>query len=177
MGGDDDTTNLFAFLEINVTLPNGRQRQYILDAEDAPNFVLGRKSEILIEDNQVSQVHAMVFFDSETGWKIKDLQSTNGTYVNGVKIKSTVPLNEGDVVKVGLSTINVGELSLRGAGAEQRTTAMAAWQSPSKHLYVRDVIIKIDEEQKEKDVQEIVESDYFQKLQERMDRLRAGTRR
>jgi len=168
---DDDTNPHWAFLEIDVALPSGRRLEYILDAEDAPNFVLGRKSEVLIEDDKVSQVHAMVFFDAGTGWKIKDLQSTNGTYVNGTKIGGIVALNEGDEIKVGGSTISVGRLSANGSGVE-RTTSVAVWDSPSKHIYVRDVQIRIDEAQKERDVQEIVESDYFQKLQERMERLR-----
>ena len=163
---EDRTGVQWAFLEIDVSLPSGRQVQYILNAEEAPNFVLGRKSEILIDDEQVSQVHAMMFFDAGTGWQIKDLHSTNGTYVNGNRIDSAVGLQEADLIKVGGSTIRVCDLSAAGAGGD-RTTSMAAWESPSRHILVRDVVITIDEAQRARDVQDLVGSDFFQKLRDR----------
>lgn len=51
-------------------------------------FFIGRGSDcgLHIADNWVSRKHAVVEHDSE-GWKIRDLGSANGTYVNGVKIQ------------------------------------------------------------------------------------------
>jgi pSer/pThr/pTyr-binding forkhead associated (FHA) protein len=166
-----DGNGLWAFLEIEVALPSGRRLQYILDANDTPNFILGRSSPVQIDDPMVSQAHAMVFFDSESGWKIKDLHSTNGTAINGEKLLDVRGLKSGDVVSVGKSTITVGEMVADGAGVA-RTTPFAAWESPSNHVFVRDLEIEIDQEKVERDVQEIVESDYFQQLRDRFAKLR-----
>jgi pSer/pThr/pTyr-binding forkhead associated (FHA) protein len=66
-----------------------------------PSSVIGRKyGNILIEDEMVSKKHAQIDILSEDIFYIKDLASTNGTYVNGKKI-SYQKLEEGDKIKVG----------------------------------------------------------------------------
>jgi pSer/pThr/pTyr-binding forkhead associated (FHA) protein len=169
----EDASAPFAFLQIDVAVPSGRRLQYILDAQDTPNFIIGRNSAVEVDDPMVSQAHAMVFFDNESGWRIKDLHSTNGTYVNGERLYDARVLNSGDSVTLGKSTITVGELVADGAGAT-KTTPFAAWDSPSDHIFVRDLQIEIDQEKKERDVQEIVESDYFQQLRDKFAKLRRG---
>src|SRR5262245_60577059 len=42
--------------------------------------------EIVLDDSSVSRRHAEVRFQNPSGWVVKDLESTNGTYVNGVRI-------------------------------------------------------------------------------------------
>jgi pSer/pThr/pTyr-binding forkhead associated (FHA) protein len=169
----EDASALWAFLEIEVALPSGRHLQYILDAQDTPNFILGRSSPVQIDDAMVSQAHAMVFFDTESGWRVKDLHSTNGTYLNGERLYDVRPLSSGDTIALGKSTVTVGEMVADGAGVA-RTTPFAAWDSPSDHVFVRDLQIEIDQAKKERDVQEIVESDYFQNLREKFAKLRRG---
>lgn len=65
------------------------------------NLTIGRSShcEIQIEDDNVSRKHAELTFRDGVAW-IKDLQSTNGTYVNSKRV-SEVPLNDGDLVLIG----------------------------------------------------------------------------
>ena len=41
--------------------------------------------EIVLDDSSVSRRHAEVR-KAETGWWVRDLESTNGTYVNGVRL-------------------------------------------------------------------------------------------
>src|SRR4051812_32087008 len=43
--------------------------------------------EIVLDDASVSRRHAEVRA-AETGWWVRDLESTNGTYVNGVRLGS-----------------------------------------------------------------------------------------
>jgi pSer/pThr/pTyr-binding forkhead associated (FHA) protein len=121
----------------------------------------------------VSQAHAMVFFDAESGWRVKDLHSTNGTYLNGERLYDVRPLSSGDTIALGKSTVTVGEMVADGAGVA-RTTPFAVWDSPSDHIFVRDLQIEIDQAKKERDVQEIVESDYFQNLRDKFAKLRRG---
>lgn len=47
-----------------------------------------------------SRIHAQ-FFQRDSGWWVEDLQSSNGTGVNGRKISGAVELATGDVISVG----------------------------------------------------------------------------
>ena len=83
-------------------------------------IVVGRSSDldmVLVED-MVSRKHARIAMQSDQIW-IEDLGSTNGTFVNGEKIKRA-RLKEGDRVLIGTSILKV----IAGEGsAPQRETA------------------------------------------------------
>lgn len=51
-------------------------------------------------DLDVSSRHAVLFL-KEGHWQLRDLGSTNGTYVNGTRITGERPLAEGDVIRFG----------------------------------------------------------------------------
>ncbi len=60
----------------------------------------------LVNDMGVSRNHAQVIKQgNET--LIEDLGSTNGTYVNGVRISTSVPIKPGDTVQLGASLFRV----------------------------------------------------------------------
>lgn len=42
--------------------------------------------EIMLEDSTVSEVHAIVRINDQGEWVVDDLESTNGTYVNGIQV-------------------------------------------------------------------------------------------
>jgi putative nucleotidyltransferase with HDIG domain len=57
--------------------------------------------EIVLDDSSVSRRHAEVRF-VDNGWLVRDLESTNGTYVNGVKIgPAEHPLRPRDILQFG----------------------------------------------------------------------------
>ncbi|TEB05736.1 FHA domain-containing protein FhaB [Pelotomaculum schinkii] len=60
----------------------------------------GEASDILIRDSFASSRHARVFFNEEQYW-LEDLQSTNGTFLNEVKIDQPTLLADGDIIKIG----------------------------------------------------------------------------
>ena len=71
---------------------------------DRPEFVLGKNpnhADFAIRDNNtVSRIHASVKW-SEEGYRIIDLGSMNGTFVNGVRVDSEgVLLNSGDTIEL-----------------------------------------------------------------------------
>ena len=63
--------------------------------------LIGRSSEALpISDTTVSRRHAELTPD-EGHWYIRDLQSQNNTYVNGVQITERTRVRDGDAIRVG----------------------------------------------------------------------------
>src|SRR4051812_50122749 len=69
-------------------------------------------------DTEISRVHARVFHDPSGRLTVEDLGSTNGTFVNGNRISTATPLNPGDQVRVGQSTMTVE------GGADAQATAI-----------------------------------------------------
>jgi FHA domain/DUF1707 SHOCT-like domain len=65
-------------------------------------FTIGRDSrcDLTIEDMTVSRIHARLE-QTPGGWLLKDLSSTNGTRVNGWKVRGPVGVRPGDVVRFG----------------------------------------------------------------------------
>jgi DNA-binding winged helix-turn-helix (wHTH) protein len=68
------------------------------------NIVLGRGEEcdIVLEDRQVSRQHIRIYRENEL-FHIQDLESKNGTWVNGQQLKGTRELHDGDEVHVALA--------------------------------------------------------------------------
>lgn len=74
--------------------------EYALDAEET---LIGRNptTDITLLDENISREHALIVFDAETDvYTIEDLQSTNGTKVNGKGVRSHA-LQPGDEIQVG----------------------------------------------------------------------------
>jgi len=84
---------------------------------------IGRSSSSLVrlEERAASHAHAKLMLSSR-GCFISDLDSTNGTFVNGQRITQPVELRAGDVVRCG--TTNLGFLT-DAEDDEQHTRAMA----------------------------------------------------
>jgi pSer/pThr/pTyr-binding forkhead associated (FHA) protein len=81
-------------------------------------IIVGRSSDldmVLVED-MVSRKHARINLQADGIW-IEDLGSTNGTFVNGEKIKRA-RLKEGDRILIGTSILKV----IAGDGAPESTT-------------------------------------------------------
>lgn len=68
--------------------------------------VIGRAESLLLQvlDNQVSRKHLQIRYDPETGGYLAlDMNSSNGVFVNGVKIDKEVLLKDGDTIRIGNS--------------------------------------------------------------------------
>ncbi|MFO0811275.1 MAG: HD domain-containing protein [Gemmataceae bacterium] len=58
--------------------------------------------EIVLEDSSVSRRHAEVKLQNGMGWVVRDLESTNGTFVNGQKLGAgDRPVKSRDIVQFG----------------------------------------------------------------------------
>ncbi len=87
--------------QITLIMRGGPQAGHHFFAEK-DNVIIGRVAgnDVVINDPQVSRRHASISWDGSR-WIIKDLGSTNGTFVNGVRVTGTQVLREGDVVGLG----------------------------------------------------------------------------
>jgi hypothetical protein len=84
-----------------LTSPEGEPPVGAVFALDAVTS-LGRdvNNTIVVEDPFASAEHAVLTFRGRA-WYLEDLQSTNGTYVNGSRIDGLAPIGFGDEVQIG----------------------------------------------------------------------------
>jgi FHA domain len=78
-------------------------RRIELDLEVA----IGRQdTDLVVEDPEVSRRHA-VLRRSDGSVVLEDLDSTNGTFVNGERIRSPIAVAPGDEIRVGRTTLKI----------------------------------------------------------------------
>jgi hypothetical protein len=71
-------------------------------------ITIGRSSDsaIIIRDDYTSTHHARMMLWSGR-WMIQDLDSTNGTFLDGVRVTAPVPIPLGATIKVGATTFEL----------------------------------------------------------------------
>lgn len=81
------------------------QGNIVAEVDVIKEAIIGRsdKADILIDDDFASYTHAKVFRDGHS-YFLKDLKSTNGTFLNSAKINKA-RLNDGDVIAIGKTRI------------------------------------------------------------------------
>jgi hypothetical protein len=69
-------------------------------------ITIGRssQSDIVLDDQAVSRVHAVVTREKKGTYRLRDQDSVNGTYVNEQRISEHV-LEDGDAIQVGLTVL------------------------------------------------------------------------
>jgi two-component system NtrC family sensor kinase len=109
-------------LLIHVLQGPDRGRKYELPAHEPQ--LIGRSSEALpITDSTVSRRHAELTPD-DGKWYLRDLDSANGTFVNGIRITDRVVLAPGDQIRCG-STLLVFAVA-----PDNRRTSTIAYMAP-----------------------------------------------
>jgi adenylate cyclase len=58
----------------------------------------------LAADREASKEHAAVE-PAGKGWRIRDLKSSNGTFVNGRRVRTTLALQDGDQIRIGATRL------------------------------------------------------------------------
>lgn len=89
------------------------RREIALDSGDN---LIGRDRDavVWIDDESVSRRHARIAIQEEGAW-IEDLDSKNGTYVGGQRIRGLVPLPDRGVVRIGPATLTLRVLKRMGS--------------------------------------------------------------
>lgn len=96
-------------------------------------YVFGRSSraDVRISDDRASRHHAELYWEGHRWW-IRDSGSRNGTRVGLVRISRPVPLNHGDSIQCGDTTISfLWPASLRGGAASSQPDTVAAPPVPA----------------------------------------------
>ena len=90
-----------------IRTPDSERREHRL--KEGTN-ILGRHSDvdILIADHSASRQHAKVIFDpAKDHLALTDMDSTNGTYVNGERIADPCQLHHNDQIRIGRHLITI----------------------------------------------------------------------
>lgn len=93
---------------------------------------------IRLTDRNVSRNHAGLRKAGEE-WFLKDLQSYNGTYVNGVRVIGEQPVNSGDIVQLGdyrLELVDEGALAAAAPGTTPQPAVPPVHQRPNRLVVV-----------------------------------------
>ncbi|KRQ87111.1 FHA domain-containing protein FhaB [Caloramator mitchellensis] len=111
------------YLDLKGVKPKGNVKEYTLEVIDAPEetglsrgsfflvhkvLLIGRNddSDITIKDPYISGNHAKIFVKNNNLY-IEDLNSTNGTFLNGKRIKDLEGIDDGDIIEMGRVTFKV----------------------------------------------------------------------
>jgi pSer/pThr/pTyr-binding forkhead associated (FHA) protein len=70
------------------------------------DFTAGRQGSLVVSDDHASNHHARFQF-AHGMWYVEDLNSTNGTWLNGRRMFSAQRLKKGDKIRIGRTTILV----------------------------------------------------------------------
>ena len=105
-------------LRLEATAGNAAGFTIVVDER----LVIGRQSEgpgKLADDPELSRHHAEIERTANGQFTIKDLSSTNGTFVNGTKLEVPVPLAVADEIEVGGTKLVVRSVpAVEPAGAQ-----------------------------------------------------------
>lgn len=85
-----------------LRLDDGLNRCYPLNRKKT--FVIGRDEtcDLVLADRQISRSHAAIHWNGKF-YQVEDLDSTNGTHLNGTSASAGLPLTDGDELQVGYS--------------------------------------------------------------------------
>lgn len=79
----------------------GEQQGLTVPASETINLGRAADSTFMLEDDYASARHAQLVRSDDYTWILTDLNSTNGTYVNGRPVTEPVTVTEGDVIRIG----------------------------------------------------------------------------
>jgi hypothetical protein len=73
-------------------------------AIDTTPFIIGRGDDchLVLAERQVSRQHIRILHENGQ-YILHDLDSKNGTHLNGMQVKGSVPLNDGDEIQIALA--------------------------------------------------------------------------
>ena len=114
--GDDPSGKFGVSIEILSGPLDGLEFHF-----DQPTITIGRVDHndlCLGLDHLVSRRHARLSLEGETLW-VEDTQSLNGTYLEDRRLAEKTPISSGDIVRVGMSDLQVRVMGAAPARSER----------------------------------------------------------
>jgi hypothetical protein len=85
----------------------------------------GPRNDVVLDDDTVSTNHARLEF-ADGGWRLTDLESRNGTFVDGVRLAPGVPTPLPDQASVAFGAMKLAFSGREGAEPEEVLAGLAA---------------------------------------------------
>ena len=100
-------------------------KEWVVTIESDP-FIIGRGDDcnLKLTDQRISRHHSEIHMGGDLLW-IRDLNSTNGTFVNDKQIEEAELLDPGDTIKIGNNSFVVDLLDTSAACADKETLLMS----------------------------------------------------
>ncbi len=124
-------------VRLEVAVGKARGFSFVVDER----LVIGRESEgpgRLADDPELSRHHAEIVRTPSGEFTIKDLSSTNGTFVNGSRLNTPVVLTVGDEIGVGATKLVVKSAPIATAPARPEVDVRAATMIGAAPAAMRD---------------------------------------
>lgn len=88
----------YTVARLSVLGKAGRSEYLLADVDR----YLGREldNDVVVDDNEASARHARIWFAEHSFW-VEDLNSTNGTFLNGERLAGPTGLHDDDLLKIG----------------------------------------------------------------------------
>jgi adenylate cyclase len=132
---------------LNITIVNSNREFNTVELDEAKEYTLGRSPEcsVMVKSTIASRLHARLFF-RDGAWRVSDNQSTNGTWLNGKKIRESAIANY-DVVRIGdvLVEFNDEELLQSIIINKSEISEYTNEKAAAQNLVLNDFSIKIGE--------------------------------
>ena len=113
----------------------GEEKNVLLVAEDQKNYVVGRssigknKADIPVSDKHVSKRHCEIYW-KKNEWLVLDLDTTNGTIMNGDLLIEPTKITVGDEILLGTTKITISSSGEIESPNEDETQVLTEVKEP-----------------------------------------------
>ena len=96
---------------ICLRVEEGADAGKTIDLSKGGVYLIGReKADLTLDDEKVSRKHAEIGLYGPDAYVLRDLASTNGTFVNGRRVSDKVKLRHWDLIRVGDTLIRFSRI-------------------------------------------------------------------